>query len=218
MSLAAAVEHLGVPVFANGLGRGSLPADHELAFLRTRGLLRQEADLVVVVGTPLDFRLGFGRFGSANVAHIVDAESQRAAHVDAVTVAGDLDAVLRGLAEVGAPGRGHEPWIEELRAAEDAARQAELPLLAAGADPIKPTRVYGELRRRLERDAVVICDGGDFGRTRASTSKCSHRGAGWTLDPMGVSETGWDTPSPLGWPGRTRRWWPCSGTGPPDSA
>ncbi len=40
--------------------------------------------------------------------------------------------------------------------------QAELPLLAAGADPIKPTRVYGELRRRLERDAVVICDGGDF--------------------------------------------------------
>ena len=161
-SLAAAVEHLRVPVFTNGLGRGTLPADHELAFLRTRGLLRQEADLVVVVGTPLDFRLGFGRFGSANVAHIVDAESQRAAHVDAVTVAGDLDAVLRALAEVGAPGRGHEPWIEELRAAEDAAREAELPLLAAGADPIKPTRVYGELRRRLERDAVVICDGGDF--------------------------------------------------------
>ena len=161
-ALAAAVEHLRVPVFTNGLGRGTLPADHELAFLRTRGLLRQEADLVVVVGTPLDFRLGFGRFGSANVAHIVDAESQRAAHVDAVTVAGDLDAVLRALAEVGAPGRGHEPWIEELRAAEDAAREAEIPLLAAGADPIKPTRVYGELRRRLERDAVVICDGGDF--------------------------------------------------------
>ena len=161
-ALAAAVEHLRVPVFTNGLGRGTLPADHELAFLRTRGLLRQEADLVVVVGTPLDFRLGFGRFGSANVAHIVDAESQRAAHVDAVTVAGDLDAVLRVLAEVGAPGRGHEPWIEELRAAEDAARQAEIPLLTASADPIKPTRVYGELRRRLERDAVVICDGGDF--------------------------------------------------------
>jgi acetolactate synthase I/II/III large subunit len=161
-ALAAAVEHLRVPVFTNGLGRGTLPADHELAFLRTRGLLRQQADLVVVVGTPLDFRLGFGRFGSAQIAHVVDAESQRAAHVDAVTVAGDLDSVLRALAEAGASGRGHEPWIEELRAAEDATREAEIPLLTAAADPIKPTRVYGELRRRLERDAVVICDGGDF--------------------------------------------------------
>ena len=53
-----------------------LPADHELAFLRTRGLLKQQADLVVVIGTPLDFRLGFGRFGNAEVAHVVDAESQ----------------------------------------------------------------------------------------------------------------------------------------------
>jgi acetolactate synthase I/II/III large subunit len=160
--LAAAVEHLRVPVFANGLGRGTLPADHELAFLRTRGLLRTRADLVVVVGTPLDFRLGFGRFGTAGVAHVVDAESQRAAHVEVPTVAGDLAAVLRAFA--GGPGAraDHEPWIAELRAAEDAARTAETPVLAAADDPIKPTRVYGELRRRLARDAVVICDGGDF--------------------------------------------------------
>ena len=162
--LAAAVEHLRVPVFTNGLGRGTLPADHELAFLRTRGLLKQRADVVVVLGTPLDFRLGFGRFGEAAIAHVVDAESQRAGHADALTVVGDLAATLRALADA-APGgerADHEPWITELRAAEDAAREAELPLLAAGDDPIQPTRVYGELRQRLARDAVVICDGGDF--------------------------------------------------------
>jgi acetolactate synthase-1/2/3 large subunit len=161
-ALAAAVEHLRVPVFTNGLGRGTLPADHELAFLRTRGLLKQRADLVVVVGTPLDFRLGFGRFGTAAVAHIVDAESQRAAHVDVLTVAGDIDATLRALAEHDGPRASHEAWIDDLRAAEEAARHNEIALLAADADPIKPSRVYGELRRRLERDAVVICDGGDF--------------------------------------------------------
>ncbi len=160
--LRAAVEQLRVPVFSNGLGRGTLPADHELAFLRTRGLLRTRADLVVVVGTPLDFRLGFGRFGSAGVAHVVDAESQRAAHVDVPTVAGDLAAVFRAIAERAGRRADHEPWIAELRAAEDAARTAEAPLLAAADDPIKPSRVYGELRRRLARDAVVICDGGDF--------------------------------------------------------
>ena len=75
-SCVAAVEHLRVPVFTNGLGRGTLPADHELAFLRTRGMLKQRADVVVVLGTPLDFRLGFGRFGSATVAHVVDADSR----------------------------------------------------------------------------------------------------------------------------------------------
>jgi acetolactate synthase I/II/III large subunit len=160
--LAAAVEHLRVPVFTNGLGRGTLPADHELAFLRTRGLLRTRADLVVVLGTPLDFRLGFGRFGSAGVAHVVDAESQRAAHVDVPTVAGDLAVVLRALCDHEGPRADHEPWITELRDAEQTARAAEAPLLAATDDAIKPTRVYGELRRRLARDSVVICDGGDF--------------------------------------------------------
>ena len=49
-----------------------------------------------------------------------------------------------------------------MRDAEQAARAADEPLLAADTDPIKPTRVYGELRRRLARDAVVVCDGGDF--------------------------------------------------------
>jgi acetolactate synthase-1/2/3 large subunit len=160
--LAAAVEHLRVPCFFNGLGRGSLPADHELAFLRTRGLLKERADLVVVIGTRLDFRLGFGRFGSAAVAHVVDAESQRAAHVDLTTVAGELTATFEALADYAGPRADHEEWIAELTAAEDGARKAEAPLLAADYDPIKPSRIYGELRRRLERDAVVICDGGDF--------------------------------------------------------
>ncbi|MGI9051464.1 MAG: acetolactate synthase [Ilumatobacteraceae bacterium] len=160
--LAAAVEHLRVPVFSNGLGRGTLPADHELAFLRTRGVLKQRADVVVVLGTALDFRLGFGRFGEARIAHVVDAESQRAAHADALTVVGDLSETLRVLADHLGSRVDHESWIAELRAAEDAARKAEGPLLAAADDPIKPTRIYGELRRRLARDAVVICDGGDF--------------------------------------------------------
>lgn len=160
--LAAAAAHLGVPCFFNGMGRGVLPADHELAFLRTRGLLKQRADVVVVLGTPLDFRLGFGRFGSATVAHAVDAESQRAGHVDVLTVAGDLRLTLRGLAEYAGDRVDHSGWIAELREAESAAAAGEVALMEADDAPIKPSRIYGELRKRLERDAVVICDGGDF--------------------------------------------------------
>jgi acetolactate synthase I/II/III large subunit len=162
-ALRAAVENLRVPCFANGMGRGCLPPDHELCFSRTRGRLRTDADVVVVAGTPLDFRLGYGSFGSARVVHLVDSEEGVAAHVpSAVAVAGDLAAVLGGLAEWSGPREDHEPWIKTLREAEDASRDSDRALLSAASDPIKPTRVFGELVRRLEPDGVVICDGGDF--------------------------------------------------------
>jgi acetolactate synthase-1/2/3 large subunit len=162
-ALRAAAEALRVPVFVNGLGRGCIPADHELAFSRTRGLLKGEADVVCVIGTPLDFRLSFGAFGDAQVVHVVDDPGQRAGHVAvAASPAGDLVAILTALADHAGPRADHEPWIARLRDAESAAAAAETPLLAAASDPVKPTRIYGELRRRLDRDAVVVCDGGDF--------------------------------------------------------
>ena len=53
-------EALGIPVFLNGMGRGCLPADHELAFSRARGKGLKETDVALIVGVPLDFRLAFG--------------------------------------------------------------------------------------------------------------------------------------------------------------
>ncbi|MCU1451426.1 MAG: acetolactate synthase large subunit, partial [Acidimicrobiales bacterium] len=161
-ALRGAVEELRVPTFVNGMGRGCLPADHELAFARTRRFLKQ-ADVVVVVGTPLDFRLSFGSFGAAQVVHVVDSADQRAQHVQAAaSPAGDLTKILDGFASFSGARADHEAWIAQLRAEEDAARDAEKAELSSEADPIHPARVYGELRKRLARDAVVIGDGGDF--------------------------------------------------------
>jgi len=160
--LVAALEHLQVPAFANGQGRGCLPADHPLALSRTRARLKTDADLVVVVGTPLDFRLSFGKFGDATVVHMVDSADAAAQHVDVVTLAGDLRTSLAGLAGYSGPRADHEPWISRLREQETAAAEADWPRLEAAATPILPARVYGELAQRLARDAVVVCDGGDF--------------------------------------------------------
>lgn len=157
------VESLRVPTFVNGLGRGCLPADHELAFTRTRGMLKSDADVVVVVGTPLDFRISFGSFGSAQVIHIVDHPQQRAGHTTpSVSPAGDLATILSGMAAWSGARSDHEPWIAKMRDIEQSARAADADALAADTSPIKPTRVYGELRRALDRDAIVVCDGGDF--------------------------------------------------------
>jgi acetolactate synthase-1/2/3 large subunit len=95
--------------------------------------------------------------------HLVDSEDGVAAHVpSALPVVGDLRAVLAGLADWSGPREDHDPWIKTLREAEDASRESERALLSAASDPIKPTRVFGELACRLDPDGVVICDGGDF--------------------------------------------------------
>jgi acetolactate synthase-1/2/3 large subunit len=151
-----------VPVFANGMGRGVLPPEHPLAFAKSRRAALAGADLVVVVGAPLDFRLGFGDFGAAQLVHIVDAPAQRASHVDpAAAPAGDLRLILTALAD-GAAGPGNPDWLAELRAAEATAQAKHTEEMAADGDPIKPARVYGALRKVLDRDAVTIGDGGDF--------------------------------------------------------
>lgn len=165
-ALRASAEAARLPVFANGLGRGLLPADHELAFSRVRGVAFSEADLVVVAGAPLDFRLGFGRFGGARVVHLTDSTAGVAANVElAVSASGDLARILTGLADATrgrSPGRDRDGWVARLRDEERARRAAEVDDLESDASPIRPTRVYGELRRRLDRDAIVIGDGGDF--------------------------------------------------------
>ena len=164
--LVAFAEAARVPVFVNGMGRGTIPADHDLAFSRTRSAAFKGADLVIVAGTPLDFRLGFGKFGDARVVHLCDEKGSVAGHVGlAGSVADDLALTFAALAEAGAsPGSrtSHDAWIAKLRDEEDLKRAAEQGDLDAGASPIKPTRVYGELRKRLDRDAIVIGDGGDF--------------------------------------------------------
>jgi acetolactate synthase-1/2/3 large subunit len=162
-ALREAAEALQIPVIANGMGRGSLPPEHPLAFSKARRAALRGADVVCVVGTPLDFRLSFGDFGDAQVVHIVDAPSQRAGHITpAVSPAGDLRLTLSGLANYTGTRADHSGWVEQLRLVEDSARAAEVSDLEADTDPIRPSRVYGELRQILDRDAVTIGDGGDF--------------------------------------------------------
>ena len=164
-ALRAAAEAGSVPVLMNGLGRGTLPASHPLAFSRARSTALKESDLVLAVGAPLDFRLGFGSFaGGARVVHVVEDESQLAGHVDlAAAAAGDLATILSDLAGAGGAPAGRDEWVARLRAEEQGRRDAEQPALRRGTSPVHPARIYGELARRAEPDAVVVVDGGDFG-------------------------------------------------------
>ena len=166
--LQALAEQLRVPVFLNGLGRGCLPADHELFFARARSAGLSQADVALVIGVPLDFRLGFGGVfaDDAKVIAIDVAEPQRDSPraVDA-GLYGALPATLDALRDSAADGSAasaRNSWIASLRATEDERRAAEAGELTDGRSPLHPMRIYGELAQLLDRDAIVIGDGGDF--------------------------------------------------------
>lgn len=168
----AAVDEIGVPTVTNGMGRGVLPSGHPLLVNRARGLAFGGSDLVIVVGTPLDFRLGYGVFGGKNgapparVVHVADQADQIAGHVElAGSTSGDLTRVFAGLVEAWGQQLRRPDWTgwrAELRAGVASALASDNELLAADADPIHPARIYGELLPLLGDDAVVIGDGGDF--------------------------------------------------------
>jgi acetolactate synthase-1/2/3 large subunit len=164
--LQALAEELGIPVFLNGLGRGCLPADHELAFSRARGAGLKGADVALVVGVPIDFRLGFGdSFGDDTKLIRLDAApntltANRAPEVDLV---GDVAASLAAIGDSAGGGRGRtDAWLGQLREVEEEKRAGEQDELNDARSPLHPVRVYKELGEVLDRDAIVIGDGGDF--------------------------------------------------------
>ncbi len=172
-ALRALAEEAEVPVFVNGLGRGCMPADHELFFSRARGKGLKEADVALVVGVPMDFRLGFGQsFGEDTEIVVLDSArtDRRPPREAAVELYGgipaSLDALREGAAGGGGPGGGGRPdrrgWVASLRGLEQDRRAGEHEELTDDRVPLHPLRLYHELKSVLDRNAVVIGDGGDF--------------------------------------------------------
>ena len=156
-------EKLRIPVFANGMARGIVGADRELGFSRARSVALAQADVALVIGVPMDFRLGFGGVFGAETALIVADRTAPASNPRAIAAGlyGELTATLTALS--GAAATDHEPWIGTLRTTETGARAAEAAELADDRTPLHPMRVYAELLPLLDRDAIIVVDAGDFG-------------------------------------------------------
>jgi len=159
-------ETLRIPVFLNGLARGCVPADHELFFSRARGQALKGADVALVMGVPMDFRLGFGgAFGDETEIVVIDTAEPARQHPRKVAAEcyGSLATTLNDLrAAAGGKALKSEPWIAELRATETERREGERAELEDDRAPLHPMRLYAELQKVLDRNAIVIGDGGDF--------------------------------------------------------
>ena len=188
-ALAAFAEAAGAPVFMNGAGRGSLPADHPLAFAQARGFALGQADVVLVLGAPLDFRLGYGRpptFAEDARVCMVDCDPDELGRNRplAVGIDGHIGRVLGQLTAALPAGTARS--LRRLAGAASAAREREarerLDAQCASDDvPVSHYRWAAEIARHVTPDTIVVGDGGDVVGCAAKIVRLQRPGQ-W-LDP-----------------------------------
>jgi acetolactate synthase-1/2/3 large subunit len=161
-------ESAGVPVFMNGAGRGSLPGRHPLAFAQARGFALGQADLILVLGTPLDFRLGYGRppsFGEHVKVAMVDCDPVElgrnrplelglASHIG-LTLRQTGEALSKGIA------KRFESWRQALEKKEAEAQDRLMAERLSDSVPISHYRLGHEIAAVVDAQTTVVGDGGD---------------------------------------------------------
>ncbi|TKK89636.1 acetolactate synthase [Herbidospora galbida] len=164
------VRALNVPAYMNGSGRGTLPPGDPHHFQLSRRYAFNEADLIIIVGTPFDFRMGYGKrlSSTANVVQIdLDYRTVGKNRDIDLGIVGDAGLILAAAAQA-ASGRvdngaaKRKEWIEELRAVETQAFEKRLPRQLSAAAPIDPYRLVHEINEFITEDTIYIGDGGDI--------------------------------------------------------
>lgn len=189
------LEAAPMPAYLNGMARGALVPDHPLLFVQNRSRSLGESDLVIVFGTPLDFRLGYGRPPKLNPEGRViqvdldGGEIGRNRSID-VGIVGDTGLTLERLADALGDGCEWAGWLREVRASEtemwaDIERQA-----AQEGAPVNALFACKTLADMLDEEAVVIGDGGDIVGTAAKIVRCHPRGRWMDPGPLGTLGVG----------------------------
>ena len=193
---AALFKSLNAPCYMNGAARGILPPGDPHCFNRTRADAFDEADVIVVVGTPFDFRMGYGRRLRAEAAVVhIDMDYRTVARNRDVSLGlvGDpgaiLEAVHAAVGERADNGAGARTgWLARLRGLEEERLRKLMPLFRSDANPIHPYRVAWELDRFLTEDTIYIGDGGDV--VTISAQAVEPRAPGNWMDPGALGSLG----------------------------
>lgn len=190
------VRKLNIPAYMNGSSRGMLPPGDPHYFNRTRSSAFGKADVIVIVGTPFDFRMGYGKriSSEATLVHIdMDYRTVGKNRDISLGLVGDPGAILQaaldattGRTDNGAAGR--QGWLDELRAEEVARTEKLMPLFMADQDPIHPYRLAWEINEFLTEDTIYIGDGGDV--VTISAQAVQPRTPGHWMDPGALGSLG----------------------------
>jgi len=192
------VRTLNIPAYMNGAGRGTLPPGDPHHFNRTRRYAFDKADVIVIVGTPFDFRMGYGKrlSSSATVVQIdLDYRTVGKNRDISLGIVGDVGRILKAVTDA-ATGRTdngakkREAWLEELRAGEKAGGEKLAAMFHSNSKPINPYRVAWEINEFLTEDTIYIGDGGDVVTITAQAVQPRQPGHWMDPGPLGTLGVG----------------------------
>ncbi len=179
------------------LSRGSVPEDHDLAFLFARAKAFSEADVILNVGTRFNYVIQFGRaprFAENLKVIQIDVDPTELGHnrpAD-VPIFGDARAVLQQLTTEarGKLDKGrYGAWVGKLKALDMEKALESEKAMSSDEVPIHPLRLCKEVRDFLRRDAILVVDGQEilnFGRQSIPTFTAGHRLNSGPFGCMGV--------------------------------
>ena len=187
---------LNIPLYMNGASRGILPPGDPHYFNRTRRLAFNSADVIVIVGTPFDFRMGYGKRISEKATLVQIDQDYRTVGKNrdiSLGLAGDPGSILKAVhdATTGSKSngaKGREGWLKELRDAEGEATDKLMALFLSDRTPIHPYRLAWEINEFLTEDTIYIGDGGDIVTISAQAVQ-PHRPGNW-MDPGALGSLG----------------------------
>jgi len=192
------VEKAGIPFYTTPQGRGVIPDDHELSYLTMRSNAFREADLILIIGTRMNYVIQHAappRFNaSATIARIdIDADEIASAprKVD-IGIVGDCKAVLEQLLAA-MPGKvdakRYADWRNTLAAGETKKKTETGGGMSMNKTPIHPLRLCEEVKNFMKRDAILVVDGQEilnYGRQSMPTFAPAHRLNSGPFGMMGV--------------------------------
>jgi len=191
------VRALDMPAYFNGAARGLLPPGDPHHFDRTRRDGFDGADVILIVGTPFDFRMGYGKRLGRNATIVqVDMDYRTVGKNRDVSLGlvGDPGAILGAVRQAltgrigNAAGQARKDWMARLRKAEEVATAKLMPLFLSSQSPIHPYRVAWELNEFLADDTIYIGDGGDV--VTISAQAVRPRQPGQWMDPGALGSLG----------------------------
>jgi acetolactate synthase-1/2/3 large subunit len=194
------VRRLNIPAFMNGAARGTLPPGDPHHFHLTRRHAFNNADVILIVGTPFDFRMGYGRRLSqdATVVQIdMDYKTVGKNRDVSLGLVGDPGAILAAVADAAdgraaSSARGRESWLEALREEEARLKEERLPKLMRDDAPVHPLRLAHEINEFLTDNSLFIGDGGDV--VTFSGGVVQPKGPGLWMDPGPLGTLGVGVP------------------------
>jgi len=193
----ALLRGLDIPGYLNGASRGMLPPNDPHHFDRTRSLAFKNADVIVIVGTPFDFRMGYGKRISSDVKPVqidLDYKTVGKNRDISLGLVGHPGAILGAVLDAASAKidngkrQARKQWMSKLQEAEAAALEKLMPLFTSDRSPIHPFRVAWEINEFLGDDTIYIGDGGDV--VTISAQAVRPRAPGQWMDPGALGSLG----------------------------